>query len=249
MTEETADLNAFVALLDELGPVLMSADDGAALTAVCRVASLTTHAAAASVAVLDVAAEELRYVAAAGAADDLIVGTRLPLGRGIAGFVVSSGQSVAVSDVRADPRFAADVAGSVGYMPTALTAVPIRYGEDTIGVLSLLDAEEADLSVAAGFASLAAIHLHGAMSAATLGRVVAQALAAQAHSVDLADALRTAADGSTGASADLAELAALYAELGRVGEDARATAIRIVAQFTAHAAGSQPRLPVRRPRR
>ena len=50
-------------------------------------------------------------------------------------------------------------------------------------------------------------------------------------------------------AADLAELAALYAELGRVGEDARATAIRIVAQFTAHAAGSQPRLPVRRPRR
>jgi signal transduction protein with GAF and PtsI domain len=244
-----ADLVELVSLLDELGPALLSTDDSAALAALCDVVRLATEAAACSVSVLDEPAGELRYVAAAGAGADQIVGTRLPLGRGIAGFVASSGQGLSVSDVGRDPRFARDVASSTGYVPSAMLAVPIRHGDDTLGVLSMLDAGRPDLTLASGFASLAAATLHRATTAATLGRVVAAALAAQTNSAGLADTLRAAAESSTGASADLAELAALYVELGNLSADDRAAATRIVAQFTAHAAGSQQQMTVRRTRR
>lgn len=206
-------------------------------------------AAACSVSVLDEPAGELRYVASAGAGADEIVGTRLALGRGIAGFVASSGQGLSISDVRRDTRFAGDVAQATGYVPTAMLAVPISTGDRTMGVLSVLDASRADMSLAAGFASIAAATLHQATTAAALGKFIVGALATHTDAAELADALRTAADSSTGASADLAELAALYAELARLGAGDRAAATRIVAQFTAHVAGSQQRSTVRRARR
>lgn len=245
MTEAT-DL---VALLDEMGPALFSEDDVAGLTTLCELARLATTAAACSVSVLDEQAGELRYVAAAGAGAEAIVGTQLSSGRGIAGFVAGSGQGLSVSDVRRDVRFAQDVAESTGYVPTALMAVPIRFGDETLGVFTVLDAQRADLTLGAGFADLAAVVLRRATTTATLGRAVAHALAAQAGSEGLADVLRSAAADSNGASADLAELAALYVELGSLGVDDRATATRIVAQFTAHAASSQQRAVVRRFRR
>lgn len=238
-----------VSLLDELGPALLSADDSAGLMALCEAARTATDAAACSVSVLDEQAGELHYVAAAGAGADQIVGTRLSLGQGIAGFVASSGQGISVSEVRHDPRFAQDVALSTGYVPTALLAVPIRHRDTTLGVLSLLDAARADLTLAAGLASLAAHTMHRATTTATLGRVVAVALAAQTGSADLAEALRSAATLSSGESADLAELAALYVELGRLGIDDRAAATRIVGQFTAHASAARQRMTVRRTRR
>ncbi len=244
--DEFADL---VTLFDELGPALFSEDEVAGLTALCDLARLSTAGAACSVSVLDEGIGELRYVAAAGAGAEEILGTRLSSGRGIAGFVAGSGQGLSVSDVRRDARFAHDVAEATGYIPTALMAVPIRSGDETLGVLTVLDPERADLTIAAGFADLAAHVLRRATNAATLGRAVAHALASHTPSVGLADVLRSAAAESSGASADLTELAALYVELGTMSADDRATATRIVAQFTAHAANSQQRAVVRRFRR
>lgn len=243
------ELTELVELLNEVGPALLSDDDTAGLTMLCDTACLALEGAACSVSVLDEPAGELRYVAAAGEGAVEIVGTRLPLARGIAGFVASSAQGLSVSDVGRDPRFARDIAEATRYVPTAMLAVPIRHGDNTLGVLSVLDAGRADLVLAAGFASLAAATLYRAAIAATLGRVVAGALAVRTDSAGLADALRTAADGSTGVTSDLAELAALYVELGLLGSTDRAAATRIVAQFTAHAAGSQQHTPVRRGRR
>jgi len=55
-----------------------------------------------------------------------VVGRRIPVDRGIAGWVVSSGQPVAVADVAADPRFAADVAEVTGYVPGRCWPCPCR---------------------------------------------------------------------------------------------------------------------------
>lgn len=244
-----SEFTDLVTLFDELGPALFSEDEVASLTALCDLARLSTAGAACSVSVLDESVGELRYVAAAGAGADEIVGTRLSSGRGIAGFVAGSGQGLSVSDVRRDARFAHDVAEATGYVPTALMAVPIRSGDDTLGVLTVLDPERADLTIAAGFAGSAAHVLRRATDASTLGRAIAQALASRTSSAGLADVLRSAAAESSGASVDLAELAALYVELGAMNTEDRAAATRIVAQFTAHAANSQQRAVVRRFRR
>ena len=76
--------------------------------------------------------DHLRYVAAAGRGADAIVGTELPLGRGLAGYVAASGQALAIDEPASDPRFARDVAERTGYVPQTLLLVPVA-GRDGFG--------------------------------------------------------------------------------------------------------------------
>ena len=96
-------------------------------------------AAACSLAVLDQDDETLRFRCASGEGAAEVVGLELPVGRGIAGWVVSSGQPIAVHDVRADPRFAADVAESTGYVPGSILAAPLIASGEAFGVIEVLD--------------------------------------------------------------------------------------------------------------
>jgi GAF domain-containing protein len=50
---------------------------------------------------------------------------------------------MAVSDAERDPRQAADIAESVGYIPQSILCVPLFYHDQIIGVLELLDKEGA----------------------------------------------------------------------------------------------------------
>jgi signal transduction protein with GAF and PtsI domain len=97
-------------------------------------------AAASSVALVDPDGATLRFVASDGAGADAIVGVQLPVGRGIAGWAVMSGQPIAVRDVASDSRFARDVAEATEYVPTVILAAPM-FDEDgeALGVLSVLD--------------------------------------------------------------------------------------------------------------
>jgi signal transduction protein with GAF and PtsI domain len=97
-------------------------------------------AAACSVALLEPSETHLRYVAAVGVGADEIVGVRLPVNRGIAGWVVSSGQPIGVADVQSDVRFDKAVAESTGYVPRTILAVPLEGPEgDPLGVIQVLD--------------------------------------------------------------------------------------------------------------
>jgi GAF domain-containing protein len=119
-------------------------------------------AAACSVAVVDEDEGELVYRAAAGTGAEAIVGVRLPVTRGVAGWVAVSGQPLAVSDLRTDRRFAHDVAESTAYVPETLLAAPLMGPEGVVGVLSVLDRDpgrenaERDLHLASSFAARAA---------------------------------------------------------------------------------------------
>ncbi len=97
-------------------------------------------AAACSVALVDEDGSTLRFVASDGAGADEIVGVRIPVSRGIAGWAAMSGQPIAVRDVASDSRFARDVAESTHYVPTAIYAAPmIATDGEVLGVLSVLD--------------------------------------------------------------------------------------------------------------
>lgn len=97
-------------------------------------------AAACSCALVDDEGGMLTYAAADGEGAAEIVGVELPVGRGLAGWAVMSGQSLAVRDVRADPRFARDVAETTRYVPTSMLVSPM-FGPDgdVTGVVSVLD--------------------------------------------------------------------------------------------------------------
>lgn len=101
----------------------------------------------------------LEYVAADGEGSGEIIGVRLPAGRGVAGWAVTSGQALGVREVRADPRFAREVAESTGYVPDDLLAAPFFGADGAVrGVLTVLDPDRdvssvlplRDLEVAAG---------------------------------------------------------------------------------------------------
>jgi subtilisin len=87
----------------------------------------------------------LEYVAADGPGADAILGTRMPVTNGFAGYCASSGQSIEVVDPQRDARFGRDVAERTGIMPARLLVVPVQHGGHTIGVVTVIDR---DLSVA-----------------------------------------------------------------------------------------------------
>lgn len=139
--EEVVGLLAELARVAQaLGPAVRPVEGQRLLEAVTRTARELFGAQACSLAVLDEAAQEIVYTTAAGEGAEDVTGMRLPSGRGMAGWVVMSGQPVAVEDLASDPRFARDVAEGTGYVPRSLLAVPVfAQGDDVMGVLTLLD--------------------------------------------------------------------------------------------------------------
>ena len=97
-------------------------------------------AAACSCALVDDDGGELEFVAASGAGADAIIGVRLPVNRGIAGWAATSGEPIGVADVERDARFARDVAESTAYIPKTVLAAPLMSWEGEVsGVVEILD--------------------------------------------------------------------------------------------------------------
>jgi GAF domain-containing protein len=94
---------------------------------------------AASIALHDPATGTLVIRVAAGTAGEGAVGLAFPADQGIAGYVFTTGQPLAVSDVARDPRFGRSVAESSGYVPRSILAVPLVHDAGAIGVLEVLD--------------------------------------------------------------------------------------------------------------
>jgi GAF domain-containing protein len=243
----TAQLGA---VADELGPLIDPGGHVAALTALCQLGLAVCGATACSVAALDEQASELVYLAAAGAGSERIVGHRLALTAGIAGFVASTGQSIAVDDVTRDPRFASDVAARTGYVPTTLLVVPIASDEGLVGVVSVLDRELGggldDLERAAVVAEVAAPLLAFPSTLARTGRVLLRA-ASDAADGDLAAALRRTAMRRAGrddqADPDVVATAAALAALRRLPAARRAAAVTAVSAVMALAESASRRAP------
>jgi signal transduction protein with GAF and PtsI domain len=130
-------------------------------------------AAACSVALLD--GNQLEFRAADGAGAAQVIGMRLPVGRGLAGYVVASGQAIAVAEVRRDQRFDIETAESTGYVPSSILAVPVEDDEGPMGVLEVLDRQSGprDMDVAAAAARQILLVVRLAGSAAEVNAVLA----------------------------------------------------------------------------
>jgi hypothetical protein len=114
------------------------------LEAVVRTAAGIFEAASASIALTDVATEELVYQAAWGAGAAEIVGVRLPRASGIAGAVLEAGQGEVIPNCKEDPRFYTQIATGTGYVPNTMLVVPLKRKGSAIGVLSLLDRRDGE---------------------------------------------------------------------------------------------------------
>jgi GAF domain-containing protein len=96
-------------------------------------------AAAASILLVNEKEGVLEFKVSFGASDHDLVGVKFPLDKGIAGYVVMTGQPIAISKVQNDPRFNQEFAKSTGYVPRSLLATPLQFEDQVIGVMEVLD--------------------------------------------------------------------------------------------------------------
>jgi GAF domain-containing protein len=142
------------------------------LQSIVEVARAIYYAKAASVALLDESDGEFVFEAVAGKGAEHLVGSRFPVGSGIAGVVAQSGDAMIADDLLRDPRFARDVAQGTGYVPRSIMAAPLIRRERTLGVVSVLDPGDTgrgsrqELGLLEQFATQAAIAIELAAEAA-----------------------------------------------------------------------------------
>jgi GAF domain-containing protein len=97
------------------------------------------EAEASSIALFERDPDRLEFRVAAGAQGAGAIGLSVPPSRGIVGYVFSTGQPLALSDVMSDPRFDRATAERTGYVPRSIAAVPLIDDQQSVGVLQVLD--------------------------------------------------------------------------------------------------------------
>ena len=211
-SDRPAALEALVAVAARLAAAerLAPARAEPALRAIADAAASALHVTAASIALHEPVTNTLVFRAAAGPQGEGVVGLAIAAHEGIAGYVFSTGQPLAVADVAADPRFERTRAEETGYVPRSLLAVPLVDDEGTIGVMEWLDRTDGqpfdlrDLDVATRVAAAATATaratrleqdaaglLRRALSAAADGSAGQEAAAIEPLIADLASELAT----------------------------------------------------------
>jgi GAF domain-containing protein len=203
------------------------------------------QAEAASIALYDAPTDRLVFRIASGEQGQGVVGVSIPTSQGIAGYVYSTAQSLAISDVRQDPRFGRDVAESTGYVPRSLIAVPLVDDHGTIGVLEVLDKRDSatfslqDVELAGVFARQAAIAISASRVERDVGTLLATAAATllgAEPSGDVEELVARATAGLDGADESrLWELADLIARVRRADPSQLELVVELLAVLARHA--------------
>ena len=155
----------------------------AVLRSVAEATVTLFDAEAASIALHDAATDRLVIRVAAGTAGDGAVGLSMGPSEGIVGYVFTTGQPLAVSDVAADPRFDRSAAQETGYVPRSILAVPLEDDGGTIGVLEVLDRRGDagfglhDIELASVFARQAAVAIRASRVEREVGELLRATLA------------------------------------------------------------------------
>ncbi len=93
----------------------------------------------ASVIVRDGDQGDMKFLAAIGKVAEQLLNVKIPSGIGIAGFVFSSGQPMAITDVGEEDSFYAEVDKQTGFSTQTILATPLRYAGEIIGVLEYIN--------------------------------------------------------------------------------------------------------------
>jgi PAS domain S-box-containing protein len=96
-----------------------------------------------------------------------ILGKRIPLGKGVVGWVAQHGKRTVIPDISKDPRFDPDYNIHPDFIPQAIASAPIRLRRKVIGVLEAINPENGEfgsdaLLVLTGIGSLAGSSIQNA---------------------------------------------------------------------------------------
>lgn len=150
-----------IAMIVEQAPILLNAEESSLL-------------------LLDEQTGELEFRYAAGPAGHRLLGQRLPAGKGVAGYVASSGQPTIVNDTQSDGRFYRAMDGDSGFQTRSILAVPLRGIDGVKGVIEVLNRHdnapfvEDDRILLEALADQAMIALENARRFASVDRALAR---------------------------------------------------------------------------
>ena len=213
---------------------------GTALECIVETASGLLDAQAASLFLVDEEREEVVFVVALGSKAEEVKQFRIPIGRGIAGYVASSGQPIAISDAAKDPRFEREIAEAVDYVPNTILCVPLILNDSVIGVLELMDKADGqpftptDMEILGKFANLAAITIDESRLTHDISRLFRALLNDAAQGISLTDAAMKFADSSIDfpENADAMRLAGLVHEISSRSDAGRHLGIEILTSLS-----------------
>lgn len=234
-------LEQLLASIEASGHAILPRSNDELLKSIIEAAARIFNAAAASILLVNEEENCLEFKVAYGAANRDLVGMKFPLDKGIAGYVVMTGQPLAISNVRQDKRFNQDFAKSTGYVPTSILAMPLRSGERIIGVMEVLDKINAtsfgiqDMELLGMFAHQAAIAIDQSqgMDAIREAMVLGLKRIVEAEGRDmnanLGSILNAIGESRTGE--DLLAIADLFNEISGLGQAERKACLQILTTF------------------
>ena len=258
-----AELQGWVRAIEASGRAILPDSGNQLLQTIVEAAARLFGAAASSIALLDEAQQTLTFRVATGAGAKEVVGMSIPVGQGIAGYVVMSGQPLAVSSVQEDPRFARDTAQKTGYVPKSILAMPLLYGERPIGVIEVLDKIDAasfgmqDMELLGIFARQAAIAIRTTQHQQHLGQALLAGLrrlsgeGTMPEMPELERALEETATASrvlgeaegSGGTTQLLALADILGSLSQLGPDEWEVCVKVLTSFAEYASSRRGLLP------
>ena len=218
---------------------ILPASNDALLESIATAAARIFGAAAATIFLVDEAEESLVFRVAVGPNPHELQGMKIPINKGIAGYVAMTGQPIAVSNTEQDARFYASFAKSTGYVPQSILATPLLSGERVIGVMEILDKIDAtsfglqDMEMMSLFAQQASLAIEQSRQLNQVGTALVEGLQLLAAGEGLPDSgpLMRALEEARRPPAemdDLLALAGLFQDLSSLGSQERLAATKIL---------------------
>lgn len=237
-----AQLKRLLLSIEVSGQTLLSGSSDALLDSIVEAAARIFGAGAASILLVNEDEQVLEFKVAYGPVGKNLVGTKYPLDKGIAGYVVMTGQPIATSHVNQDARFDRQFAESTGYVPESILATPLLSGDRILGVMEVLDKINAasfgmqDMELLGMFARQAALAIDQSQQIQRIeGALILglKRLASADVSQDSSEILSVLEDGlhEREAMPDLLELARLIGEISELGESERRACMQILGVF------------------
>ncbi len=133
-------LDARLKVFQQLGMNVASGQDlNALLNTLVEMTMGIVKAGAGSLLLLNEETKMLEFKVAKGAKADEIMKIKIPLGKGIVGWVAEKGQPKMVPEVAAEVEADQEIAKEVDYQVESIICVPLKLQERVIGVLELLN--------------------------------------------------------------------------------------------------------------
>lgn len=239
--ELAQELRRLVRVVQLTGRAILPSSNEELLQSIVQAAARIFGAAAASIALVDEREQKIVFRVAYGAGREQVVGMKIPIDKGIAGYVVNTGQPMAISDVQQDARFNQQAAEKTGYVPSSILAMPLLLNDRVIGVMEVLDKINApafgmeDMELLGLFAEQAAIAIHQSQQLDNLNQVLARSIAqlvATDDAMDAAEILHTLKQEADETKCpEVFELADLFHSLSQVGDAERRMCLEIMTTF------------------